>query len=86
MSTIDNAKENRMAIMVCIFLIYVLYQISYLPYLFVQSDVSINFNYFTIIRNNPCREINFIPFFYFLCLFHLNNKIIMNWKAILMDF
>jgi amino acid transporter len=39
MSTLDNAKDNRVAVLVCILLIYILYHFAFIPHLIWQSDV-----------------------------------------------
>ena len=36
---LDNANQNRLAVLVCILLMYFLYHASFIPHLIVQSDV-----------------------------------------------
>ena len=38
-TTLDHAKDNRIAILLCILFIYILYHIAFVPHLIVQNEV-----------------------------------------------
>ena len=35
----DHAKDNRVAVLICILFIYVLYHLAFVPHLLFQNDV-----------------------------------------------